>query len=232
MAEWRFARGWSHAELAERLAHIEALPRSVDEQSMDAMTPDHGWRPERFESVIACEAPGPPVPDGPFARAREAVAGYRFSDPRIVRAYFDPARPLLGRPMLLELRVLGLRYLNGTVIAKVLDDADERASRFGFRYDTLRGHLERGAEWFVVEKDHARGDVRFCITSRWQDGDFPNWWSHIGFDLLAPIYRARWLRRSHERLRAIANAPTENAALARGERTWSREPPLEDGRPA
>jgi uncharacterized protein (UPF0548 family) len=44
-----------------------------------------------------------------FERARVALANYQFSDPNIVIAHFDPALPLLGRRMLLEIQVLGLR---------------------------------------------------------------------------------------------------------------------------
>ena len=84
------------------------------------------------------------------------------------------------------------------------DDADESATTFGFRYDTLEGHIERGSEWFVVRKDHASGAIRFAIASRWREGDFPNLWSRIGFAVLADRYRLRWLERAMDRMRSIA----------------------------
>lgn len=204
MAEWRAGRGWSRDELTDRLAALGRLRRSFPEERQDEMTPDAGWRAERSESLVAREPPGPPVRDGPFERAAAAVASFDFSDARIVIGYFDPREPLLGRRMILELHVLGLRYLCGVVVARVARDADARRARYGFRYDTLEGHIERGSEWFLVTKDHDSGEVRFRIQSRWRPGDFPNWWSRVGFLLLARRYRALWLRRAHEHLRALA----------------------------
>ena len=122
------------------------------------MPAEDGWRIERSEARIAREPPGPPRNRGAFARAREAVAAYAFTDPTIVEAHFDPRAPLRGRRMLLELKVLGLHYLCGVEVTEVRDESDAARSVFGFRYDTLAGHIERGAEWFLVEQDHATGD--------------------------------------------------------------------------
>ena len=81
---------------------------------------------------------------------------------------------------------------------------------FGFRYDTLHGHIEQGMEWFLLTRD-AAGDIRFRIEARWQEGDLPNWWSRIGFRLLAGRFQRRWHLEAHRRL----------ARLARGEQAPS-----------
>lgn len=204
MAEQRFFQGWSQEELASRLAALEALAPSVDDEARREMEAGKGrWHPERSEAVIAREPPGAPIPGGPFERARELIAQYRFSDPSIVRGHFDPAAPLLGRRMLLEIQALGLHHLCGVVVGKVRDEQTDAESTFGFRYDTLEGHIERGEEWFLLRKDHASGLVRFTIRSRWRHGEFPNAWSRIGFTVLAGRYRALWLRRAHARMRAM-----------------------------
>lgn len=217
MAEQRIFHGWSRDEIQQRLAALKKVAPSVDAQARREMEAGVGtWHPERSEAIIAREPPGPPLPDGPFERARELVANYRFSDPSIVRGHFDPSEPLLGRRMLLEIQVLGLRYLCGVVVGSVRDEQTETESTFGFRYDTLEGHIERGEEWFLVQKDHRSGTVRFTIRSRWKRGDFPNAWSRIGFILLAGRYRALWLRRAHARMRAmLEKEERETAALER-----------------
>src|SRR5687767_13834939 len=99
MAEYRIGPGWTEAELKERLAAAAALPLNFTDP-LDEMTLERGWHEYYSEAVVATEAPGPPVPGGPFERGRVVVSNYAFSDPRIVVGHFDPATPLLGRRML------------------------------------------------------------------------------------------------------------------------------------
>ncbi|MFW5951572.1 MAG: DUF1990 family protein [Gemmatimonadota bacterium] len=204
MAEWRFWRGWSEEALAARLAALEVLERNFDPEA--AGNRALGWRHHASETVVARERTGPPEPHGAFARARAAVARYEFSDPRIVTGHFDPAEPLAGRRMLLEMKALGFRFLAGTVVGAVREESTATETVFGFRYDTLRGHIERGWEWFLVTKAHPTGDVRFRIAADWQPGEFPNWWSRIGFGLLGIRYQRRWTGRAHARLRRLLEA--------------------------
>jgi uncharacterized membrane protein/uncharacterized protein (UPF0548 family) len=208
MAEIRALRGWSRGELADRLVALADLHHTVPPAPLEQLDVDQGWRVEHSEAVVGREHSGPPAPDGLFERAKQALDTYAFSDPTIVEAHFDPAQPLLGRRMLLELKVLGLRYLCGVRVVDVKDEDDDHRSVFGFRYDTLAGHLERGGEWFEVTKEHATGEIRLCITSRWRLGDMPNAWTRVGFRMLAPYYRGLWLRRAHERLRALLEKST------------------------
>jgi uncharacterized protein (UPF0548 family) len=195
MAEWRFLRGWPTAAVKTRLERARSARPNV-EVPESAMTGEQGWQHYHSEAVIATEAEG----DGRFARAQAALANYQFSDPAIVLAHFDPVDPLLGRRMLLEIQVLGLHYLCPTVVSRVR----EEPGVFGFRYDTLEGHLERGVEWFVLTRD-AQGDIRFRIEARWRQGRFPNWWSRIGFTLLSGHYQRKWHRRAHQRLSLLAH---------------------------
>ena len=224
--EMRLLRGWSEAELAERLARLGSRERNFDPD--EAAMPDAaGWRPVASESLLAREAPGPPEPDGAYVRARRAVADFALSDPRSVEAHYDREGPLLGRRMLLELKVLGLRFLGATVVAAVEEDEADGRTRFAYRYDTLAGHLERGLEWFEVSKDHATGEVRFAIRARWRPGDFPNAWSRAGFVVLGPLYQEMWHRRAHRRVRDRA---ADRAPLPRRGRLPRHGGPLEGGR--
>ena len=106
MAEWRLFRGWTSAELRERLNRLPGLARNFAAPE-EEMTGDLGWRHYHSEAVIAVEPDGATM----FERARQAVATYQFSDPDIVVAHLDPDAPLLLRRLLLEIRILGLRYL-------------------------------------------------------------------------------------------------------------------------
>jgi uncharacterized protein (UPF0548 family) len=205
-SRWRLGRGWSEAELRDYLAELrDARPNFAAQPEM--MTPEHGWTVDGADQAIGFEPPGPPEPDGLFARAKEAVANYDFSDPRIVVGHFDPRVPLHRRDMLLEMKTTGLRFLGGVRVATVRDEHDEQRTSFGFRYDTLEGHFERGFEWFLLSKNHASGEVRFRIQAHWRMGDFPTWWSRLGFLILGNSSRARWRRRAIARLQTLAYGP-------------------------
>ena len=196
MAEWRLFTPWSSAALKPRLEALPARSVNFEEATEEAMTRERGWHHYHSEAVIAR---GGDV-DTRFARAKTALATYQFSDPDIVVAHFDPAAPLLNRRLLLEIKVWGLRYLCPAVVSTVRDENDV----FAFRYDTLDGHIERGVEWFVLSKSQS-GDIRFRIEARWRRGEFPNWWSRLGFILVAGFYQRRWHRHAHQRLSLLAH---------------------------
>lgn len=194
MAEWRIGRGWPAPSIRSRLERARTSRVSFDAVE-ERMTADAGWHHYQSDAVIASETEG----DGLFARASVALANYQFSDPAIVLAHFDPGEPLLGRCMLLEIQVLGLHYLCPARVSRVRDEPGV----FGFRYDTLDGHIERGVEWFLLTRNE-RGEISFRIEARWQTGQFPNWWSRLGFSVLSGYYQRRWHRHAHERLSRLA----------------------------
>jgi uncharacterized protein (UPF0548 family) len=195
MAEWRLLSSWSGEALKSRLERLTARHPNFDEVE-ERMTDERGWHHYHSEAVIANE----PDDDACFARARVALASYQFSDPAIVIAHFDPTTPLLMRRVLLELKVLGLHYLCPALVTNVRDERNV----YGFRYDTLEGHIERGVEWFLLTKNE-RGEIRFRIEARWQRGELPNWWSRLGFMVLAPLYQRRWHRQAHRRMSLLAH---------------------------
>jgi uncharacterized protein (UPF0548 family) len=203
MAEWRLWRSWPAAVAKARLDLARTARVNFDAVEED-MNAEHGWHHYYSEAVIANETVG----DDRFARAKVALVNYEFSDPAIVVAHFDPTEPLLGRRMLLEIQVLGLHYLCPAIVSRVREDPGV----FGFRYDTLEGHIERGVEWFVITKDD-RGSIRFRIEARWRDGQFPNWWSRLGFIVLSRHYQRKWHRQAHQRLSRLAHyGSTRNPA--------------------
>lgn len=218
MAEWRIGRGWPESELEERLEAARSLPRNYSDPP-DQMTLENGWHHYYSEAIVARERPGAPPPEGPFERGRIVVANYEFSDPRIVIAHFAPDEPLLGRYMLLEMRAFRvLHFLSGVVVGAVRSEEAGGKTIFGFRYDTLEGHIEAGTEWFLLTKEHATGEIRLRIEASWRPGQFPNWWSRLGFSLTGPRYQKIWHRRAHGIAARLMHDPT------------LRPPEPEDGR--
>ncbi|MCG5053092.1 MAG: DUF1990 family protein [Myxococcales bacterium] len=202
---WHFLRGFSARTLAEELAQVTNRPSTAPPAAPHA-TSSHGWLRHTSEAWVGREAPGPPGPHGAFARGRALLASYAFSDPEIVAGHFDPQAPLLGRPMVLELKACGFRYLCGVVVSDVRDERGKTETAFGYRYDTRAGHVEAGTEWFVLTKDHLTGDLCFRIEAIWRPGDFPNWWSEVGFGLVERRARQDWHRLAHLRMRHLLEA--------------------------
>jgi uncharacterized protein (UPF0548 family) len=234
MAIWRFGKGWSEAAMQSNLAALSGLPVNFD-TPVQQMTRENGWTVDGTQERLGTETPGPPEANGPFVRARQGLINYDFSDPRIVVGHFDPEVPFVGRNMLLEFKVLGFRFLNGVRVHDVRDESGPDVTTFGYRYDTLEGHLERGFEWFLLTKQHATGELAFKIEAHWRLGDFPNAWSRLGFRLFGERYRSLWRRRAPERLRQLMRRREEKPAARpgelahRGDLTPRRSESTEDG---
>jgi uncharacterized protein (UPF0548 family) len=215
MSLWRFGRTWAEETMKRYLADLEGRKVNFD-VPLEEMTPDHGWKVDGSDDILDCEPPGPPVPDGCFERAKQGIMNYDFSDPRIVEGHFDPNAPFIGRNMLLEIKSLGLRFLGGVRVHSVREESDEKFTTFGYRYDTLEGHIERGYEWFLLTKNRETGEVRFKIEAHWRLGDFPGWWAKLGFKLIGEHFRKLWRHEAPLRLKRLAEKPVEKPIAAPG----------------
>lgn len=213
MAEWRLRRTWTRQELSPRLAAAAALSPSAPE---GPLTPETGWNRVGSHAVIGIEVEGPPAPCGIFERARLLVCRLGFSDPRIVVGHWRENAHLRGRTVLLELKSLGLHFLCPVRIGAVREERSEDQSVFGFRFDTLEGHIERGREWFLLAKDHQGGEVSFHIEAGWRAGEFPNWWSKAGFHLFGRRYQRSWHRLAHQHLREAVRKWNSEERKVRG----------------
>lgn len=210
MAEWKILREWSDKELQQRLSRLPDLNRNFSEP-FEQMIPERGWHRYSSESIIARSQPGPP--DALFECARQAVDAFEFSDPGIVKAFFDAEIPLRRRRLLLRISAFGIfHYLVATAVGEVRDEHYGNRSVYGFRYDTLEGHIERGAEWFLVSKDYHSGEISFRIEAAWQPGEFPNRWSRLGFHWIAPYYQKRWHTQAHRRMSLLLHRFKTGAA--------------------
>lgn len=214
-APWRLLRGWTNAEMQAHLRALRHLPVNFT-TAPEQMTHAHGWTVDGLAGPLGHEPPGPPLPDGYFARARQALIDYHFSHPAIVVGHFDPTAPMLGRDMLLEIKVGPVRFLNGVRVMDVRDEAGPDRTVFGFRYDTLEGHIEQGFEWFLIEKDHRTGAIHGSIEAHWRLGQFPTWWSRVGFALFGQLVRVTWRRLAFIRLRRLAHRPVRPTRVQPG----------------
>ena len=107
-----------------------------------------------------------PLPDGSFETARRLICGYEFADPSLVRAHYDPAVPLQGREMVLELRALNLIrvFVGVRVVARLRRAADGRRaaqSRVRLGLPDARRTRRAGADGLdgVEMARHRRGRV-------------------------------------------------------------------------
>lgn len=223
MALWRFGSTWPDETMKRYLAELARRPVNFTE-APEEMVEANGWKIDGADAQIGVEPPGPPAPGGVFERAKQGLIHYDFSDPRIVEGHFDPDSPFVGRNILLEIKCLGLHFLNGARIHGVRDEVGDEGTIFGFRYDTLEGHIERGFEWFLLSKNHRTGEVRFKIEAHWRLGDFPNWWSWLGFNLIGEHFRERWRHAAPLRLKRLAHRPADAPMPPAGELAHRGDP--------
>jgi uncharacterized protein (UPF0548 family) len=165
------------ADAAAALAAQRALRVNFDPAEVD-----DGWHHDRSRSRLGREASGPPEPDGVWETACRLVAAYEMADPTIIRAVYDPRAGLDGRDMLLEGRFLRLRFYFGVRITEVIDEHGDGRRTWGWAYETLEGHLERGRMSYEVVKDQTSGEVELVINAYSQ-----------GAPTLGPVTRLGWM---------------------------------------
>lgn len=171
-----------------------------------------GWHIDTYRVPLPSEAAGAPEAAGPWAHARRLVRDYEFSPPEIVRALYDPAAPLLGRNMLLEARFHGMHFYCGVRVTEVVDLARDGAERsWGFAYETLEGHLERGKVTYEVVKHQDSGAVQFVISCHSQADPALDRVTLLGWRLFGRRTQLRFYRRCGKRLQRFV------AAALRGE---------------
>jgi len=223
MAAWRLGRGWSEREVWRHLESLATAERNFPDDP-DQLDASPNWLKYSSEAVVGREQSGPPLAEGPFIRGRIAITNYQFSDARIVIPHFDESTPLHHRRILLEMRAFRfLRFLGGVIIGAIRSKSVGEKTVFGYRYDTLEGHIERGSEWVLLSKDHNSGLIRFRISASWLPGDFPTWWSGLGFRLVGRHYQQKWHRRAHVLMaRAVGSSGSSHSGSASKDEDYSR----------
>lgn len=150
--------------------------------SFDPAEVDDRWHHDRSRAHLGREGPGAPEPNGVWQTACRLVAAYEVADPAIIRAVYEMGAPLEGRDMLLEGRFLRLRFYFGVRVTDVIDEDRDGRRTWGWAYETLEGHLERGRMSYEVTKDQTTGDVELVITG-----------VSRGSATLGPVTRLGWV---------------------------------------
>jgi uncharacterized protein (UPF0548 family) len=194
--------------IERRLAELAHTPVNYDPAQLDLDNPPAGWHVDDRCQPLPSEPPGEPVPDGSWEIARRLIRGYEFADRSLVRAHYDPDRPLEGREMLLELRALNLVSVHvGVRVVRVYDEVRERDGRqarvSGWAYRTLEGHVERGQMDWQVWKWSDTGEVQFRVHAVSRPASVSNPIVRIGFWLLRDHERAVFLDSTDTRMRAL-----------------------------
>ncbi len=180
------------AKIDQRLAELRELPINFDDDLQRVSTRD-GWTIAVNETPLPPEKPGPPLRDGALERARSILPDYPFADPSILRPHFDPASPLSGRYLLLELRLAGFRIYFGARVVEVIDTTVSNEKRYGWSYRTLAGHIEQGEVTAMVAKDTSTGLLSFRLRRVVRLAPAGNPFLRLGARLLGPTMTRRFI---------------------------------------
>jgi uncharacterized protein (UPF0548 family) len=128
-----------------------------------------------------------------FAAAKQAFVRWTQFDLGWVRACNPEAPIKVMQIAAVEAHTLGLWSLS---FSRIVDSVDDVA-RFGFIYSTTAKHVEHGEERFLLEFDHATGDVWYDLeaVSRPQDP-----LAKLGFPVTR-YFQKKFARDSHRRMR-------------------------------
>lgn len=193
--------------ILERQRHLAV---NVDDDEVDET-----WHHDEVRTALGVEPPGPPAPDGVWETACRLVTAYEFSDPRIVRGVYDAGQPLLGRDLLLEGRFAVLRFYMGVRITRVIDEhrrsgsgtsAEDRV--WGWAYETLEGHLERGRMSYEVIKHQGNGEVEFVVRGFSRAAETVGPLTTLGWRLFGRRTQLRFYRSCLHRLSTLVAART------------------------
>ncbi|HYE95110.1 MAG TPA: DUF1990 family protein [Rubricoccaceae bacterium] len=208
-----------------RLDALREAKPNYDLAQHHAFTRERGWNHDAYEAELPPEPPGPPLPRGAWAIARQLVHDYAFPDPRLITGVFVPDTPLEGRPMLLRARFLFFTFWFGVRVNSVIDEergeGDERARVWGYSYTTLEGHFEQGQITFEVWKYVATGRVVFRVHAFSKPGRIRNPFYRIGFRLFGRGLQRRFARQAQARMQQFVREELE--ALRKAEPAPERE---------
>ena len=105
-----------------RLAELSQRSVNFDASRIADYTSSTGWHLDDLVQPLPHEAPGPPEQDGTWELARRLMVDYQLANPGTVRAVYDPAAPLEGRDMLLQIRFLSVRFAVGVRVSEVYEN--------------------------------------------------------------------------------------------------------------
>lgn len=190
-----------------RIDALTELPVNFDLDRQHEYTAEHGWHIDHYAAELPPEPPGQPLPNGSWVAAQKMMREYRFPDPKIVTGIYYPDKPLEQRVMLLRARAFGMSFFFGVKIGGVLDttkDGEHGPEQvWGFNYQTLKGHFERGQMDFSVAKELGSGKVFFRIDAFSQQAEIANPIFRLGFHLFGRRVQVRFAKRALARMQSL-----------------------------
>lgn len=210
--------GDPRAVKALRALQEKQLNFDLTEQA--SFTAEAGWHVDNYCQPLPSEAPGPPEPGGIWERAQQLMLDYEFADPKIVTALYAEDSELEGRDMLLEARLWNLfRFRFGVRVGNLVDQTSNQDGRevrvWGWSYQTLQDHLEKGQMDYQVWKWADTGEVEFRIHVISRPSRVTNPVIRLGFRVFGRREQIRFARRACERMACL---------LARNEADSAAEP--------
>lgn len=181
---------------------------NFDINNTEEFSEANGWRLDDYGTGLPNEAPGDPVPHGPFESARQIMLNYEFPDPTLITGVFVPDQALEDRMMVLRARFLIFTFMFGVRIGKVIDEVRQTEKQgaarvWGYSYRTLEGHFERGEITFEVWKYLESGEVRFQIHAYSKPTVIPNPAYRLGFALFGRSLQRKFARTSLSRMQQL-----------------------------
>lgn len=181
------------------------------------------WNVDVHRYSLGRERPGPPEPGGLWETARELVRDYEFTPPQLIRAVYHRRQPLLGRDLLLEGRFVVLRFYMGVRITEVVDETrGERERVWGWAYQTLERHLERGRVLYEVVKHLDSGHVEFVASCESQRSPKLGPVLRLGWRLFGRREQLRFYRLCGRRMHELVRAGRDGAPVTTADRTRLR----------
>ena len=178
-----------------RLRALRGQGLNFEPRPVEQYTPARGWHADALSQ---------PLPRGSWEVARRLVEAYCMADPALVRATWDHDAPLLGRDMLLKLRLYRvLSVYAGVRVTRVWNETRDGDRVFGFEYGTLTGHVERGRMDYEV-RERGDGAVDFLIHAHSRPSGEGLPWVRLGFWLFGRREQMRFYARCCERIARLS----------------------------
>ncbi|HET6829723.1 MAG TPA: DUF1990 family protein [Solirubrobacterales bacterium] len=214
------------ARMRNRLIELYDKPTNFDGDDLPQAVRDP-WHIDDYRHALPAEEPGEPTSGGSFEIAKRLLADYEFADPRVVRAFYDAEAPLLGRTMLLQIRFYVIHTYAGVRVSEIFDERRDAGGRpvriWGWAYQTLEGHPERGQMDYQLWKHMDTGEVELRIHAVSELIGTSNPIIGIGFALVGRREQVRFARRCGSRMERLVVESLEHG------RTVEPAPDVERG---
>ena len=199
----------SSEPLWEQYKHqLEALTTAelnFDLDKREEFTEAAGWHLDEYEVELPSEPPGAPVAGGSWEAGQQVMREYRFADPTLITGIYYPDTPLAERVMLLRASFLMFTFYFGVRVGSVTDEVRETeegpAQVWGFNYQTLKGHFEKGQMDFEIWKYLGSGRVFFRIHAFSRPDKIPNPFYRLGFKLFGRRLQRHFARQALKRMK-------------------------------